>query len=289
MAFKIYNRNHIIKHFSGNILSLLGNMQHLSNDLLVLNYHGTQKKFMPNFEKQLDYYKHHFEIITPAQLENYYSEKAERILKTQLLLTFDDGIKNNLYAAEALQKRNIKAFFFIIPCFIETAHQDQKKYFHSNIRSVTNPHIDSQEDDFSSMSWEDLSSLLTQGHRIGSHTYSHNMVSSMSDSKNSESEIIASKKIIENKLSMPINSYCSPNDTLISTGRTEIQLIKKNYLYHFTTYPGSNYEWKNPYFIKRVNTEAFWLSGTVKYALGKFDRIRWKNKRDLFQSMCDKE
>ena len=287
MNTELYRRSDIVKNVLGNCVSLLGNINHSPSDVIVLYYHGTQKKFISDFEKQLDFYERHFEIIDPKTFKDSYRVSAlNNSEKPRLLLTFDDGIKNNLYAVEALNRRNIKAFFFVIPGFVETPDRNQKQFYRSNLFPVTNPNVDSGEDDFSAMTWPDLSSLLSDGHAIGSHSYTHALTHSESDSGNSRREIVDSKRILEEKLSCLIDSYCSPVDTLMSTGKKEMALIKEHYSFHFSTYPGSNCKARDPYFVKRAVVNTFWPLGTVKYSIGRFDRIRWKKERALVQLVC---
>jgi len=283
----MYPTTHYIKHILGSILPVFGDTSHSNNELIVLNYHGTPKSFIPTFEKQLEYFERHFDIIGPKELESYYNERKIPSKRPLLLLTFDDGIKNNLHVAEILQKRNYKAYYFVIPGFIETSKQEQRAFYLSNIRPFTDKTTHTQEDDFTAMSWEDLSLLISLGNSIGSHTYSHTLVASQSDSANSIQEIVNSKKVIEEKLKFSVNSFCSPNNTLLSIEKKEIEIIKDNYRFHFATIPGSNLHERNRFFIRRSNIETHWLSGAVKYAIGKSDRIRWKNKEKLFRSLSE--
>lgn len=276
-----------LKNISGNILSLLGDDLYPSAELLVVNYHGTPKKFIPEFMKQLEYLNRMFTVIGPQDLLNYYSGKRIESNKPLLLLTFDDGIKNNLRAADVLEKRNQKAFYFVIPGFIEAAPGEQKSFFRANIRPSFNEKLFDAEDDLIPMSWSDLSSLSSSGNSIGSHTYTHTLVAGSSSEENSTREIAGSKEIIERKINRMADSFCSINNTLLSVGKKEMQIIRENYQFHFTTIPGSNFSGKDRYFIRRVNIETHWLPGALKYALGKTDRLRWARKERLFRAISD--
>ena len=63
---------------------------------------------------------------------------------------------------------------------------------------------------YSAVTWAQVQELQRYGIEIGSHTYSHPILSQI-DSKYLAKEILGSKKIIEEKLSIPINSFCYPN------------------------------------------------------------------------------
>ena len=285
--FKIHNRNHIIKNIFGNTEYLFTNSGLKKNELTVINYHGTQKKYLSNLKKQLNFFKKEFSIISPNQLDIFYSGHLVNE-KPLLLFTFDDGIKNNLYAAELLNENNIKAYFFIVPEFIDTPLNRQKEYFINHIRPIINPHIDNKEEDFMALTWENIQALISQGHCIGSHTQTHTLIANKSTIENSTIEIIDSKNTIANKLKLPtssINEFCSINNTLESIEKKELKLIKDNYNYHFTTIPGPNFSNSSPYFIKRANIESHWLLGAVKYAIGKWDLKRWKNAERAYLNL----
>jgi peptidoglycan/xylan/chitin deacetylase (PgdA/CDA1 family) len=281
--FKIHSITHIVKSILGNIEFLFSTTKNESCSLFVVNYHGTQKKFISNFERQLIFFQKNYTLISPEQLDDFYSNKLEQ--KKYLLITFDDGVKNNLNAKNILDKYNIKAYFFIIPDFIDTVKEKQNDFFLRNIRPTINPAIDQNNEDFNSLTWEEIQDILKKEHGIGSHTKSHHLISNIASNTHSEQEIKDSKLLIEQKLNIKINSFCSINNTSESIGRKEKQIIEQNYEYHFTTFPGPNSPTSSKLLIKRANIESFWLLGAVKYALGSWDLKRWKRKIEEFESL----
>lgn len=286
--FKIHNRNHIIKSIFGNIESLFTGLGLKKGKLTVVNYHGTQKIFIENFEKQLNYFQKIFYIISPKQLDDFYKGNLNNINKPLLLITFDDGIKNNLHALKVLYNKNINAFLFIVPNFIESPLNEQKTFFKKNIRPEINQYIDKKDEDFTSLNWDDLKKAESEGNVIGSHTLSHTIIASASSNENSEYEIRKSREIICNNLSVSpekINAFCSINDTTISVSKKELTIIKEEYIFHFTTLPGQNTNKSDSYFIKRINIEAHWLLGAVKFAIGKWNLILWKTKISNYQKI----
>ena len=130
------------------------------NELVVLNFHGTQKKFIKEFENKIAFLAQHFEFLSPSNIPDYQNRKLKNE-KPFVLLTFDDGIKNNLYAAEILNKMQIKALFFVIPGFINENVKDQKIIFSKKIFVQLLIRILIQKrEDFTAMSWNDLQKLI---------------------------------------------------------------------------------------------------------------------------------
>jgi peptidoglycan/xylan/chitin deacetylase (PgdA/CDA1 family) len=252
------------------------------HDLIVLNYHSTPLKFKDNFEKQINFYQAHFSIISPNDLKNFYANKLES-KKPKLLITFDDGLSNNKYALQILDKYKIKALLFIVPDFI--AATQQKEYYTTHIRNEINPFIDSQPEDFTALSWNELKEIIANGHLVGSHTMSHTLKANTSDNEVLNREITTSKNSIESQLNISVENFSAPFNSLFSVGEKEMSLIIKNYNYFHSTFPGSNYLNKNNYFIKRFNVECFWTIPNIIHTLGHIERFRWRKARLSFEKL----
>lgn len=282
----IHSFNHFIKSILGSIEWLFGN-PNKDNELIVVNYHGTQKKFITEFDRQIKFFQKNFTIIKPIDLDSFYNNTISKSSKPFLLLTFDDGILNNLYAIDVLDKYNLKAYFFVVPDFINTKKEIQKEYFINNIRPTINIALDNKEEDFNAISWTELNKLANNGHHIGSHTKTHTLVNTDSIDK-VKLEIIDSKIIIEKEIQTEkVNSFCSINESSLSINKISMDLVKKNYEYFFSTYPASNINDKNKLLIYRCNIESYWLLGAVKYATGKWDQKRWVNKIKAFKEKIE--
>ena len=101
--------------------------------LIVVNYHRVCRKerdFLfdegvisvapEGFEKQLKFIKRYFSVITLEELRKYYISGLE-LPKNPVMITFDDGYKDNYYSAfRILQEYDLKATFFISTGYIES-------------------------------------------------------------------------------------------------------------------------------------------------------------------------
>jgi peptidoglycan/xylan/chitin deacetylase (PgdA/CDA1 family) len=282
---KIHNLIHVFKAAIGYFEKFIWGINYSNNELIILNYHSTPKKFNGNFERQVLYLSSRFNIISPADLDKYYFGNSWKSDKPSILFTFDDGLKNNLNAVSVLEKYNIKALFFLVPNFINSEKNNQKEFYIKNIRPVINKEIDSESDDFTALSWQDIKLLITKGHIVGSHTLSHNLIAQNSTLQNSKIEIVNCKGVIEKALDIKINSFCSINNTILSVAKKEKLLIEQNYKFHFTTFPGFNEKRKDSMLIKRRNVESYWLMGVFYFALGKIDLYRWNKSINTYNDL----
>jgi peptidoglycan/xylan/chitin deacetylase (PgdA/CDA1 family) len=108
----------------GGLLRLASNPRHL----IVLNYHrignyqeaigdpGVYSATAAEFDQQLEFLKHEFEFVDPkrlqASLENIQNGKTRR---ASVMLTFDDGYKDNVENAVPLLRRHGLAAAFFVP------------------------------------------------------------------------------------------------------------------------------------------------------------------------------
>ena len=98
-----------------------------------------------------------------------YSDAVERIHLNQIdkpyiVLSTDDGFKNNLDAAKILDRYGIKGCFFVNPASIGLKEfKSVKRFCNSNLNFPATEFL----------TWKEIESLLKSGHEIGSHTMNH--------------------------------------------------------------------------------------------------------------------
>ena len=106
-----------------------------------------------------------------------YSEAVDRILngridKPYLCLSVDDGLKNSLRAARIMKEFGVSGCFFICPAMVgETNHQRLEEYCRQRFGMPPTE----------LMSWNDIGTILKDGHEIGSHTMTHPVLSRISE------------------------------------------------------------------------------------------------------------
>ena len=202
------------------IFFLIGNLLYLffyniiknrKNLLYVLNYHATYPNDNKSFTKQIIFLKKHFNFINEKFLLN--KNKINRLNdKPKILLTFDDGHISNLNILKILEEYKIYSIFFIPYEFIN--RKPKKNIIEENITTNKNFNIisDIKKDNQNkyktlSMTFSDLKKIIKKGHSIGCHGYNHIRLSDELDNSQLKKEIINSKKLLENKLKVKINSF----------------------------------------------------------------------------------
>ncbi len=122
------------------------------------------------FEKQIKYLKRkNFISILPSEMEKIDKEKLWKKNK-YVLITFDDGYKDNLKAAEILKKYSFKGLFFI-----STA------YTGKTMNSIE------------MLNTDDIKRIISYGMAIGSHSHNHIKLAQLNNSE-IKKEILTSLK-----------------------------------------------------------------------------------------------
>ena len=204
----------------------------------ILAYHGVETPVsspfsvsVENFEEQMAYVSRHFDVIDLDTflkwLDGNYESK-----KRKIVITFDDGFKNNLtQAAPILKKYGLPATFFVIATKLDGA-------------------------DNRFMTAGDASRLLGSDlFRVGSHSFSHLSMAQISEEDRNR-EMGASKALLESKLARDISYFCYPYGTFNDFDRRTVESLKRHgYALAFTSVNGVNYKTTDRFRLRRTKVE----------------------------------
>ena len=124
---------------------------------------------------------------------------ANNIDQPYIAISSDDGFKNNLLAAELLNKYNIKGCFFINPGLI-----NEKDYNTISKHCKQKLHLPPIE----FLNWDDVSELQKQGHEIGGHTMYHDNIANMQLTE-FEKDLLVSMEILKGRCG-EVNHFAFP-------------------------------------------------------------------------------
>jgi len=119
------------------------------------------------------------------QFQQYLQETQAQTHSNQACFTFDDGHDSNrTYALPMLADAGLKAKFFLVAGWI-----DSRLHF---------------------MNWAGVRALIDQGHEVGSHGWSHALLTQCSASE-LRNELVRSKETIEQRIGQPIDAISVPS------------------------------------------------------------------------------
>ena len=254
------------------------------NFLRVLLFHDIAPNEFTSFSEKIDFLSEDYNFVTPNEFEAM-MEGSKPIIGRNLLLTFDDGFKSNFeVASQVLDKKDIKAIFFIVSDFAGLSKvEDCRNFISKNMY----PLMSSSEvpNHWKNMNWHDLKQLVDNGHSIGCHTKTHARLSAVSDPTELAEEMLESTRIIERKLNINVKHFAYPFGSLKSFSGAALNIAKTKFQYIHSGFRGLNKDTDFNLLVLRdsvsgdssIKEMMFYLDGWVDavYTLDKRKFHKW--------------
>lgn len=277
---KLYTIN-FISFFVFIILIIKGKLfKNKDNGIRILVYHSIMK--VPKnkdplritvppelFQSQVTYLLSlGYSIVSIDNLLDYMSNNKP-ITDKRIALTFDDGFSDNFdYSYDVLKKNGLTATYFLTCNYIGT--------------NSLFPWYDKNAPYSKPITWEEVSRMACDGMSIGSHTLTHINLGSISHNADKlYEEIKISKKILEDKLKIPVRYFSYPFGCKNSYNALTENIIKKSgYKAACINTFGVNKKNDNIFELKRTrvdwNDTLFKFRMKIEGAYDWVDRLRSK-------------
>jgi peptidoglycan/xylan/chitin deacetylase (PgdA/CDA1 family) len=166
--------------------------------------------------------------------------------RVHVAITFDDGYRSQMWAAEILAEFGFAATFFVVPRFLDggivpAAYWERWEY----------------------MGWDEAAALRDRGFEIGAHSSTHPDLRRCSDER-LEDETAGAKRVLEERLGTEIVSFSYPHGR--HDGRVRREVARAGYRIGCTSRYGVN----------RVPATAFSIRRTEVAGTDTLDDFRAK-------------
>lgn len=205
-----------------------------------------------SFEAQMNFLaKSGFDILTLEQLEAWLIGKGAGKHRKKVVITFDDGFRDNyLYAAPILKRYRLPAAFFMVTGAIGR----EVPFDHLQWDAASLADRAAHPAHWLPLTWPMLREMREQGHTIGSHTRTHRSLAGLSRNEVWE-EIVESKRELELGLQSPVYAFSYPFGSVVYgdlNEGTEEALKQAGYRLACTTQWGANKIGEPPYRLRRL-------------------------------------
>lgn len=194
-----------------------------------------------SFQNQQQHLAERYKVVTLQQVRDHIAG-VQPLPPRAVLLTFDDGYRDNLTSAYPILKEfGHTAAIFPALDFLEGGVLPHDKHLQTE-----NP----------TLSWSELQSMQDV-FDVGSHACSHRPLTSLPLDEAVE-EIERSKEALERKLEKRVFAFSYPKGSIGDfNDDLEAAVQKAGYEIAFTTLPGTNLPPMNPLRLRRHNVEDF--------------------------------
>lgn len=222
----------------------------------VLAYHRIQAQKTVAFRHQLDRLQNNYNVVTPEEFRSGEGRTDE----LNLLLTFDDGyLEWETQVLPELDKRNIRAVFFLCPDLVGLGRDEADAYCRNHLG--LEPSLPLTE--------SGVQQIIEDGHTLGNHLVKHSDLREASEATAIDSILEESQSIFEDRfnhrpdwLAYPFGDYFESPEPLRNS-------VSDFFDCAVTLIPGTNRPDSDPYFLKRDAfsptysraLETAWLSG----------------------------
>ena len=204
----------------------------------ILTFHDVFQGEQESFARLIDHVIEHHGILRPEDVEKIATGTAELppgAGRVPCLITFDDGyVSDATVAAKVLNKRGIKAVYFVCPALMDIPKERQNAVIFERIyekQAIPSHRV--------FMSWDDLARLRDAGHTIGSHTMSHQRLSAISEAERTR-EIVESAAVLQQRLAVKPRWFAYPFGDIHSINAESYAIIRSAYEFCCTGLRGLN-------------------------------------------------
>lgn len=217
-----------------------------------MNYHGTPRGEIENFERQLRYFQKYYRNITKSELDEYFMEKKKIFSRPGIIISFDDGKRNNYdYAKPLIEKYGFTGWFMLPSDIINSPIEIQNREILNDNKSKVE-YVDGRY----FMNWNEVVSLV-QNHVVCSHTSTHHRFNGYDSIDKINYELIGSKQKIENILGINVDAFCwVGGEEIHYTRSAHEKIISAGYKYAFMTNHQMIRSRSNRFLLNRSNVES---------------------------------
>jgi peptidoglycan/xylan/chitin deacetylase (PgdA/CDA1 family) len=207
-----------------------------------------------------------YTVVALDDVLAYYANGAE-LPPRPVLITFDDGYRDNLeHAAPILERHGYPAVLFV-----PIAYLDDKLPLPHEERLAARGVVNSK------LGWAELSELESAGVRVESHGISHRPLADLALDEAAR-EIVLSKLRLEDRLGRPVRSFAYVKGSEAHYKPVHLSLLRQaGYDVAFTSVSGSNHRDTDPLRLHRYNVEPYPARTFELVLAGACDLIGWKD------------
>lgn len=257
-------------------LFFAGRFYYGKHHIRAVAYHATPRQYERELERHCRFFARHYTPVTLDDLELFFQTGRWHKPKPGLILSFDDGWRDQYeVAAPILERFGFTGWFFISvgPASLPVTEQRKTSALKEGKEFST------YDDGRCFMTWDEIA-LLRDRHEIGCHTWSHYRMRDGDTSEVLMKEIKVAKKFMEDRLKAGIQTFSWVGGAVNSyTAAAEATICEAGYRYAFMTNHYPILPGQRPLRLQRTHLEAWYPLSLVIWRLSVLMDLFYRRKR----------
>ncbi len=217
---------------------------------------------IPAFERLVDLVARDYGTLSPDEAARWLDgAPPQNVGRAPCLFTFDDGFaSNHRVAVEILDRRDIKALFFVCPGLIDLPRDKQGP-------AVAETVFRGQRADAPLlMDWNQIRDLHARGHGIGAHGMTHQRLSDLTGDALGD-EIAGAAARLEEELGIPIPWFAYAFGDIDSVSAEALSVIAESHPFCRSGVRGANDARTRPLCVRADHVDLAAPEGYVRLVL----------------------
>jgi peptidoglycan/xylan/chitin deacetylase (PgdA/CDA1 family) len=244
-----------------------------------VNYHAVPQWHAESFRRQLEWYRKNFSSVGLDDLDALFATSTWKKDKPGLIVSFDDGRRDNVdVALPLLEEYGFIGWFFIPVGFVEAPPREQFTFAQTQ-RIFRLPQ--DEKADRLAMTWDEIRDLDRRGHVVSCHTWTHCRLNESVPGDQQEREIAGAKSKIEQEIGRNVAAFgwVGGEESSFSAAAAH-RVADAGFRYGFMNANAVITPKTNPLQLQRTNVEAVWPIEVVRFQLcGLMDAYSWRKRR----------
>lgn len=242
-----------------------------------VNYHDVLPSESRNFEKQLLFYKKHFQPVGYDDLIAFFDGFWPHE-KPGLILSFDDGFRSAAEViAPLLEKHGFQGWFFIPAGLLDIPDHEQHRY--SDYKWTEEQVFKEYNDMRFYLTWPQVKAL-DKRHVVGCHTLSHCRLRADLSEASLQKEIVDAKTFLSSRLGHEVDTFAWVGGESTAYSREAAYFIQKaGFRFVFLTNSSIIKPETPPHLLDRINIESCYPLSLTKFQISGLMDLYYTPKR----------
>lgn len=172
--------------------------------LRAITFHETRDQELAKLRQVVEWCLDAFPMATPAHAAGLFDGSFRPGPRDRMLITFDDGLSSNYEAAVWLERKSVRAIFFVVPSLLDRSMEEYVRYHED--RGVT-AHRPLSAPGARGLARSQVKEMAAMGHLIAAHNFAHRDLGRISDPVGLRYEIDQSIDAVEELTGAPCQDF----------------------------------------------------------------------------------